>query len=83
MAVASLFDREGGLIGTSQATLDEPVLGRGVASPFVVSAPAEQAVGRYRVSFRSADDAVMPHVDRRGTTPDETGLRAGRETRTP
>ncbi len=72
-----------GLLGTSRAALEQLVLGRGATSPFVVSAPAERSVGRYRISFRDADDAVMPHVDRRDASPDDAGLRAGRKIGTP
>ena len=83
VAVASLFDRAGDLLGTSHAALEKPILGSGATSPFVVSAPAERAVGRYRLSFSDADDVVMPHVDRRDASPDDAGLRAGREIGTP
>ncbi len=83
VAVVSLFDRAGDLLGTSRAALEQLVLGRGATSPFVVSAPAERSVGRYRISFRDADDAVMPHVDRRDASPDDAGLRAGRKIGTP
>ena len=34
----------------------------------MVSLEAPTTVTRYRVSFRT-DEGVMPHIDRRGTTP--------------
>ena len=55
-------------IASSKANVDFLKLGAGDESPFVVSLDAPTPVTRYRVSFRT-DDGVMPHIDRRGTTP--------------
>ena len=43
-------------------------LGSGDESPFVVTLDASTRVARYRVSFRT-DEGIVPHIDRRGTSP--------------
>jgi hypothetical protein len=63
-AVVLLFTREGGFIGSGRAEVDARVTAPGAERTFVVTVPASDEVGRYRVSFRS-DDQVIPHVDRR------------------
>lgn len=67
-AVVFLFDRQGSFVTSAKADVDFLRLGAGDESPFVVSLDAPATVARYRVSFRT-DDGVVPHIDRRGTTP--------------
>jgi hypothetical protein len=63
-AVVSVFDRDGGLVANSAAPIDAAALTPGATSPFSVTIPNVNDVGRYRVGFRS-DEQVVPHVDRR------------------
>ena len=67
-AVVFLFDKQGAFVTSAKTEVDFLKLGAGDESPFVVSLDAPTTVTRYRVSFRT-DDGVMPHIDRRGTTP--------------
>ena len=67
-AVVFLFDRAGTFVTSSKANVDFLKLGAGDESPFVVSLDAPPTVARYRVSFRT-DDGVVPHVDRRVSSP--------------
>jgi hypothetical protein len=67
-AVVFLFDRAGTFVTSSKANVDFLKLGAGDESPFVVSLDAPPTVARYRVSFRT-DDGVVPHVDRRASSP--------------
>ena len=67
-AVVFLFDRSGTFVTSSKANVDFLKLGAGDESPFVVSLDAPPTVARYRVSFRT-DDGVVPHVDRRVSSP--------------
>jgi hypothetical protein len=67
-AVVFLFDRQGAFVTSAKADVDFLRLGAGDESPFVVSIAAPATVARYRVSFRT-DEGVVPHIDRRGTTP--------------
>jgi hypothetical protein len=64
-AIAFLFDKEGGFVGSGRATIELNTLSPGDESPFVVSVTATGPVERYRISFRSADGKVLRHVDRR------------------
>jgi hypothetical protein len=59
-----LFDRNSALLSSVRAPLDFRTLAPGDESPFEVSVGRIGAIGRYRVSF-SADNKVVPHVDRR------------------
>jgi hypothetical protein len=66
-AVAFLFDRDGAFLSSVRAPLDFTALRPGDDSPFVItlrggSAPA---VARYRISFRTEQGEVLPHIDRR------------------
>jgi hypothetical protein len=63
-AVVFLFDRSGGFITSGSAAIDTAAVAPGAERTFVVIVPAGPDVGRYRVSFRSADH-VVPHVDKR------------------
>ncbi len=67
-AVVFLFDHQGAFVTSARADVDFLKLGAGDESPFVVSLDAPATVTRYRVSFRT-DEGVVPHIDRRGTTP--------------
>jgi hypothetical protein len=64
-AVVSVFDRDGALLASSRAPIDQPSLDPGGQSTFAVSIPSGGEIGRYRVSFR-IDDRIVPHVDTRG-----------------
>lgn len=63
-AVVLLFNGDGGFITSGRADMNTAGLTPGGTTPFVVTVPNAEGVGRYRVSFRS-DDRVVPHVDRR------------------
>ena len=69
-AVVFLFDKTGSFVTSSRAKVDFVKLGAGDETPFVVSLDAPATVARYRVSFRT-DEGIVPHIDRRGTTPVE------------
>lgn len=64
MAVVLMFKEDGGFLGSGRATVETPALGPGAETAFAVTVPGANAVGRYRVSFRS-EDRIVPHVDRR------------------
>jgi hypothetical protein len=63
-AVVLMFKDDGGFLGSGRGTVETPALGPGGETAFAVTVPGANAVGRYRVSFRSAD-RVVPHIDRR------------------
>jgi hypothetical protein len=63
-AVVSLFDRDGGFLGSDAAAVDVASLMPGQESRFVVEMAHGAEAGRYRVSFKTGD-RVVPHVDRR------------------
>lgn len=65
-AVVFAFDRDGNYVASGRAPLEFPRLAAGDESPFRVTVPDVQDVGRYRVSFRT-DTGVVRHVDRRPT----------------
>jgi hypothetical protein len=65
VATAFLFGPDGAILTTSRAPLDLTTLSPGVESPFVVSVPVTGEVSRYRVGFRTEDDRVIAHVDKR------------------
>jgi hypothetical protein len=64
VAVAYLFDRNGGHLGVARAPVVETVLEPGAASRFEIPVPDAQDVGRYRVTSQMGLTPV-PHVDRR------------------
>jgi hypothetical protein len=70
-AVAFLFDRSGSFLASGRAPLDFVALQPGDESPFVVSIPGAGAVHRYRISFRTEEGALTPHVDRRSQDGDQ------------
>lgn len=69
VAVAYLFDNQGRYFAGGRANIDQPVLGPGDGSPFVIAVPGATGVSRYRVGFRQQDGTVIQHVDRRGELP--------------
>jgi hypothetical protein len=66
-AVVLLFKEDGGFLGSGRASVESPALGPGGETSFAVTVPGASNVGRYRVSFRTAD-RVVAHIDRRGRT---------------
>jgi hypothetical protein len=75
-AVVFAFDRAGAFVASGRAGLDFTKLEPGEESPFVVTVPGVDDIGRYRVSFRT-DAGVVRHVDRRA---DQSRLAALTET---
>jgi type II secretory pathway pseudopilin PulG len=73
-AVVFLFDRNGTYITTGRAPIEIRALAPGEESAFTVALPNAGSVGRYRVSFRSDGDSVVPHVDRREATTLAAGM---------
>ena len=63
-AVVLLFNREGSEIGSGRAEVAPAGPDPAGERTFVITVPSAGDVGRYRISFRSADH-VVPHVDRR------------------
>lgn len=68
VAVVFVFDAKNNFLSSARAPLDFTNLGSGEESPFVVTIPAAESVGRYRVSFRRLEGGLIPHVDKRGVT---------------
>ena len=66
MAVVFVFDRDGGFVASGRAPLEFARIAKGDESPFQVTIPDVNEVGRYRVSFRT-ESGIVPHVDRRAT----------------
>jgi hypothetical protein len=64
VAVVVAFDRDGNFLASGRAPLEYGRLASGDESPFRVTIANVTDVGRYRVSFRTAD-GVVRHVDRR------------------
>src|SRR5690606_4444343 len=60
-----LFDGEGGFLGSGRAMLEPSKLPAGSDAAFEVRLPDNPAVRRYRVTFRTPDGDVVPHLDRR------------------
>lgn len=69
---AMLFDLHGSLVTSGRAGLDVVALDPGGESPFAMTVPGARAVSRYRISFRTEDGRVLPHVDRRHLPPART-----------
>jgi len=64
--MASVFDRDGTLIGTGQTPLPVRALAPGSETPFTISMPDADRINRYRISF-AQDQIGVPHIDRRET----------------
>ena len=62
--VVTALDADGHVVGTGSAGL--AAVSPGATEPFTVRLDGVNAVGRYRVSFRT-NSGIVPHVDRRGT----------------
>ena len=61
---ATVFDRDGAVVGTGQTPLPVTVLPPGSETLFTISLPDADRINRYRISFMQGQDSV-PHVDRR------------------
>lgn len=68
VAVAFAFDKQGTFLTSVRSVLDFPQLKAGEESPFSITIPQADGVGRYRVSFRT-DAGIVQHVDRRAAAP--------------
>jgi hypothetical protein len=64
IAVAFLFDRDGGFLTSGRAPIETTALPPGGESAFSIDVPGAANVARYRVSFRT-ESVVIPHVDKR------------------
>lgn len=64
-ATLFVFGPGGTLLTSGRAPLDYTSLTPGDESPFVIRVPVSGNVERYRVGFRSQDDRVIAHIDRR------------------
>jgi hypothetical protein len=64
MAVVYAFARDGSLVTSGRAALDEQALRPGEQASFAVRLPGNAEVARYRVTFRT-DRGVVRHTDRR------------------
>lgn len=63
---ATVFDRDGTVVGMGQTPLPVTVLAPGGETPFAISLPDADLINRYRISFMQGQTSV-PHVDRRTT----------------
>ncbi|MCH7746549.1 MAG: hypothetical protein IH939_00490 [Acidobacteria bacterium] len=61
---ATVFDRDGTVVGTAQTPLPVAVLAPGRETPFTISLPDADRINRYRISFMEGQTSV-PHIDRR------------------
>ncbi len=61
---ATVFDRDGEVVGQGQTPLEVEVLAPGAEIPFTIAVPDADRINRYRVSFMQAENS-LPHVDRR------------------
>jgi hypothetical protein len=64
-AVVLLFNDAGGVVASGRAAVGAVDLAPGAEAAFAVTASGARDVSRYRVSFRTDDDRVVPHVDKR------------------
>jgi hypothetical protein len=64
-ATLFVFGPGGTFLTSGRAPLDYTSLTGGDESPFVIRVTVPGNVARYRVGFRTADDRVVAHVDRR------------------
>lgn len=68
VATALVFGADGSVLSSARAPIDYTTIGPGDESPFVVTVPVAGEVTRYRIGFRSVEDRVIGHVDKRGDT---------------
>ena len=62
--MATVFDRDGTVVGTGQTPLPVAVLLPGSETAFIISLPDGDQIDRYRISFMQGQTSV-PHIDRR------------------
>ena len=62
--MATVFDRDGIMVGTGQTPLPVAVLPPGGETPFTISLPDADRINLYRISFMQGQTSV-PHIDRR------------------
>lgn len=60
-----LLDEAGGFLRSGRAALPTAALAPGAETRFAVELPSTSDVRRYRVTFRGADGALVPHADKR------------------
>ena len=77
MAVVFAFDRDGDFVASGRAPLEFATIAQGDESPFQVTIPDVENVGRYRVSFRTST-GVVRHVDKRDAAAAATAVQAAR-----
>lgn len=65
VASVLLLDQSGGFLRGGRAALPTDALAPGADAAFAVELPATSDVRRYRVTFRGADGALVPHADKR------------------
>ena len=69
LASVMLLDQAGGVLGSGRARIDAVRLQPGDDAGFSVEVPSHKDVRRYRVTFRSADGALVSHTDKRSAKP--------------
>ncbi|MEO8520385.1 MAG: hypothetical protein ABI603_03415 [Acidobacteriota bacterium] len=67
VATVYVFGPGGAFLTSGRAPVAASALAPGGDSPFQVTLPVNGEVARYRVGFRTADGAVVAHVDRRSS----------------
>ncbi len=67
VATVYVFGPGGAFLTSGRAPVAAAALAPGADSPFQVTLPVNGEVARYRVGFRTADGAVVAHVDRRSS----------------
>lgn len=66
VASVMLLDQAGGVLGSGRAPIDTSRLRPGDDAGFSVKVPSHKDVRRYRVTFRTSDDVLVAHTDKRG-----------------
>lgn len=65
VATVYVFGPGGEFLTSGRAPVAASAIAPGGDSPFLVTLPVSGEVARYRIGFRTADGAVVAHVDRR------------------
>ncbi len=65
VATVYVFGPGGAFLTSGRAPIAAATLAPGGDSPFMVTLPVNGDIARYRVGFRTAEGAVVAHVDRR------------------
>jgi hypothetical protein len=60
-----LLDHAGASLGAGRSALDPPLIRAGSDTGFVVTMRSHADMRRYRVTFRTEEDTLVPHADRR------------------